>query len=194
MAKKNKQDKPEAAAQDATAEAPQDAFRSMSQDDAATLLAAKQEAGEPGRAWNLKKSTEIPDRFDGAEITILQPKRGSTPEETWQNILVFTNGDDEAALDTFNSAYRLDNQKYQKGLMGEKDVDLAALQEASNRHYATPTSRGKGGGRTSAKARAERAERKVAAVSQSMEEMLAELEAVNPEAAAKYRERLNNLN
>lgn len=189
MAKKDKPDtKPADAAE--TQDAPQDTFDAMDQDTAATLLAAKQEAGEPGRPWNLKQSTEIPGRFDGAEVTILQPKRGATPDETWANILVFCNGDDEAALDTFNSAFRLDNQKYLKGRMGEKEVDLAALQELSNRHYATPTSRGKGGGRVSAKRRAERAEAKAQAATASMEEMLAELEKVDPEAAAKYRERL----
>lgn len=174
-------------------------FRAMHPEAAQDLLAAKQAAGEPGRTWNLKKSTEIPDRFDKAEVTILQPKLGvgdpaQAQAQTWANILVFCNGDHQAALDTFNSAYRLDDQKMCKGEMMDTSTTLANIQELANRHYATPLTRGKGGSRPSTKAKIAKAETKAAEATASAREMLEELRAINPEAAAKYEAKLASLN
>lgn len=191
-------DATEAAETDEAAETPTpDPIADMSTDDAATLLAAKQAAGE-AKPWGpfKKASTEIPGRLVGAEFSILQPKIGDTPEATWANILTFADGH-QAALDTFNSAYRLANQKELKGNMqpgeGEDPATVADLQERSNRHTVSASTRGRGGKGT-AKARAVRAEAKVSAQADTMEAMLAELREVDPEKAEAFAARMAALN
>jgi hypothetical protein len=56
-------------------------------------------------------------------------------------------------------------------------------------------SKRRGTGKTAgaAKARAEKAEAQASQAKQTADEILRELEAINPEAAAKYRERLASL-
>ena len=166
----------------------------MTDEEAAALLVAKTEAGE-SKVWGpLKKSTEIPERMAGNEFAILQAKRGDTPAETWENILVFSGGSDVAALDCFNATSRLGNQKALKAAMVGHGADatpltVAEIQELSNRHTVAANTRGRGG-KGSAKVRAARAEAKVAVAQQSMAEMVAALAKHDPEAAAKFEERL----
>ena len=166
----------------------------MTDEEAAALLVAKTEAGE-SKVWGpLKKSTEIPERMAGNEFAILQAKRGDTPAETWENILVFSGGSDVAALDCFNATSRLGNQKALKAAMVGHGADatpltVAEIQELSNRHTVAANTRGRGG-KGSAKVRAARAEAKVAVAQQSMAEMVAALAEHDPEAAAKFEERL----
>ncbi len=169
----------------------------MSDQNAADLLASKVARGT-SKEWGpfKKASTEIPERLVGASFAILQPAIGTIPEETWENILLFSGGSHQAALDTFNSAYRLDNQKTLKASFipdeGQEPMSVAALQEVSNRHTASASTRGKGstGG---AKARAVRAEAKVAVAQQSMEEMISALAEHDPAAADAFRERMEAL-
>lgn len=170
-----------------------DSLLEMDDETAQEILAEKQARGVAVGWGPFKKATiEIPERMVGVEFTILQPKAGETPEETWENILAFSE-DHVAALDTWNSAYRLANQKEVKGHMraedDEEELEVPQLQEISNRHKATQHRRRRSK-KGSAKARAERAEAKVAVASQTMEEMIERLAEVDPEQAEQYRERL----
>lgn len=169
--------------------------------DTAALVADKQARGE-AKEWGpfKKETTEIPKRMIGVSFAILQPKAGETADETWENILAFCGGDHKAALDTFNSAYRLDNQKALKarfkdtvdkdGNVTAEALEVPELQELSNAHVATQTTRGSGSSKGSAKAKVAAAEAKASAAMGTMEALLADLEASDPEKAAAYRERL----
>lgn len=198
MAKNKNAEQPEAAAEtETTGEATTESKAAPSRDyptgqELAEIVARKQAHGVlASRPWRMKGGTDIPSRFDKNEATQYEAKLGATPEETMQNMLAFAE-DHQAVLDKFNAATRLEAQKGAKDAMGLAETDLAKVQEILDGWIVGAKRRGAGAG-AGAKARAEKAEVKAKAAEQTANDILAELEAINPEAAAKYRERLASL-
>lgn len=168
-------------------------------EELAGIIARKQAHGVLGKPWKMKGgTTEIPQRFDKAEVAQYEAKLGGTPEETMRNMMAFCDGTDEekaqAVLDKFNQADRLEAQKLGKLAMSDAATDVALVQEIVHGHLSGSKRRGAGGPKAgAAKVRAEKAEAKAQAAAQSAQEILAELRAINPEAAAKYEARLAQL-
>lgn len=162
----------------------------------AEVVARKQAAGTLGKAWKAKGGTDIPQRFDGAEFSQYEAKMGATLEETVQNMLAFVDGANDlekiqAVLDKFNGAHRLEAQKHGKDLMKDASTDVASVQDLLNVHLSGSKRRGTGKPRTEGKLK--KAQETAKAAAGTANEMLEELRAINPEAAAKYEERLKAL-
>lgn len=162
----------------------------------AEIVARKQAHGTLGKAWNAKGGTDIPQRFDGKEFSQYEAKLGDTVEATVQNMLAFVDGATDlekiqAVLDKFNGAHRLEAQKHAKDLMKIAETDVAAVQDALNTHLSGSKRRGTGKPRTEGKLK--KATAKAEAATQAASDMLAELRTINPEAAAKYEQRLKDL-
>lgn len=196
MARKNEnaQTQPEATSTETTAPAtPETTQPAMTPEERAKILADKQAHGQLGKVWKMKGGTDIPQRFDANEAQQYEAKLGATPEETMRNMLVFANGDQQAVLDSFNAAHRLAAQKSAKDLMKDPATTLADVQDELHGFLSGARRRGTGKVAGAAKARAEKAEAKATAATSTANEMLEELRKVNPEAAAKYEQRLAGL-
>lgn len=172
----------------------------ISTEQRAAILADKQAKGTLGRPWKMKGGSDIPVRFDGNEATQYESADAETVEGIMSNMMAFCAGGTDldkarAVQDKFNGAHRLEGQKRAKDLMkANPSSTLADIQDALNEHLSGGARKSGGGVKAgAAKARAEKAEAKAAETQQAANDILAELEAVNPEAAARYRERLAKL-
>lgn len=166
----------------------------------AQIIALKQKHGVLGaRPWKMKGgTTEIPQRFDKAEVTQYEPKVGATDAETMENLKAFCAGTDEekrqAIVDTFAAAHRLAAQKRGKDEMGETSTDVATVQDIANGFLSGSKRRGTGKASGAAKVRAEKAEAKAAQTTQTAQEIIAEMRAMGlNDQADKWEERLKTL-
>ncbi len=170
---------------------------SLTPEQRAAIVANKQAHGQLGKAWVCKAGTDIPQRFDKAEFSQYEAKMGADLNETVANMLAFVDGANDlekiqAVLDKFNGAHRLEAQKHGKDEMKDAETTVAGVQDLLNEHLSGSKRRGTGKPRETGKLK--KATAQAAAATATADELLKELEAIDPAKAAKYRERLASLN
>ncbi len=143
-------------------------------------------------SWKLAAGKEVPNRLDGSEIRYTLPE---SPAEFGAavgkpNVTITVQGDDTGEVakiltSVFNEGLELNHrQKPAKRAASRENSTVESIQKYLGEHTPGARSVGTGKPRESSKIRQERA---------TMDELLAEMEKVDPAKAAAYRQRMESL-
>lgn len=140
--------------------------------------------------WELAAGKEVPQRLDGTKITYQLPENaGDIPAALGlEGASVSFSGTPEQEkilVSVLNEGLELNHrQKPAKRAASRENSDVASIQKSITEHKIGVRAAGDGKPRESSKIRQERA---------TMDELLKEMEAVDPAKAAEYRKRMEAL-